>query len=66
MCYVCLPGCDNCKPKFIWCESCGNRAFLLMNECVSCGRKFTEVDKQKAIDDWRKRKAETLEKSDNE
>ena len=55
MCYGCSPGCDNCKPKFMWCRQCGERMPLIMDECIFCGYVFTEEDREQAVEAWKQR-----------
>lgn len=54
MCYAggCHPECDNCKPKYLYCPECGQRCFLVKKTCPSCGRAFTDEDRQEARARW--------------
>lgn len=56
MCYAggCNPECDNCKPKYIFCPTCGAKNFLVRKTCTGCGYAFTEEDREGAREAWRK------------
>lgn len=51
-CYLCVPTCDNCKPKFFECPQCGNRAFFALKECQSCGHVLTQDDCDTGLKAW--------------
>lgn len=58
MAYGCRPTCDNCRPKYIRCPSCGARNFLTLKCCKRCKREFTQEDRDEAVRAW-EREAET-------
>ena len=49
-CYMCLPTCDNCKPKMITCPTCGLPTLLDLPICPKCKQPWP----QEAVDEvWR-------------
>lgn len=53
MCFgSCRVTCDNCKPKFVYCPTCGRKNMLIFKECKKCGERITEEMKEKAIREW--------------
>ena len=53
MCYGgCKQTCESCRPKFVICPVCGNRALLAMNACYKCGAVLSEEVKEKARRKW--------------
>ena len=59
MCFgSCRVTCDNCKPKFIWCDQCGRKNLLVFKRCKQCGAPFTEEMKDAARADWAAKAAE--------
>lgn len=55
MCYAgnCHPECDNCKPKYLWCPTCGTRVFLMRKACPTCGCEFTDEMREEARAKWK-------------
>ncbi|MCI2241668.1 hypothetical protein [Adlercreutzia faecimuris] len=59
MCFgSCRVTCDNCKPKFVWCDQCGRKNLLVFKKCKQCGAPLTEEMKDAARADWAARAAE--------
>ena len=44
-CYMCLPTCDNCRPKMVTCPSCGAMTFIDLATCPSCKQPLTDEAK---------------------
>lgn len=59
-CWVCNPVCDHCKPKFVTCPECDDRCFLSEPTCRSCGHVFTDEEKTRARDMWKKTRDTSL------
>lgn len=55
MCYAgnCHPECDNCKPKYVTCPSCGERTFIARPKCLACGYELTDDDREAGRAEWR-------------
>ncbi|NLP43603.1 MAG: hypothetical protein GX351_03150 [Peptococcaceae bacterium] len=47
--------CERCRPKWMICPSCGNRAFMQLKKCITCGAELPEEAKEKARALWRER-----------
>lgn len=60
MAYGCKTTCDNCRPKYVNCPSCGHRNFLIFEKCSKCKTALPQEIKDQAIDEWNKN-AETRE-----
>ncbi len=53
-CYICLPTCDNCRPKLVECPGCGRSTLIDLDTCPLCKSEITEEARQRAWDAWRK------------
>lgn len=53
MCYGCRPTCEDCKPKFVYCRSCGSKNFLFSKKCKVCSACLTEDMKKEDVMKWR-------------
>ena len=55
MAYGCRTTCDNCRPKYVVCPSCGKKNFLSMNRCTKCHEELTQEMKDAAVLDWQEK-----------
>ena len=51
-CWICLPTCDKCKPKYFNCPNCGGLAFFALDKCPCCGYVPTEDDQNNGLEAW--------------
>ncbi len=57
-CYMCLPTCDNCRPKMVTCPSCGAMTLIDLKTCPLCKQSLTEEAKEQAWAAWRTKHAQ--------
>ena len=57
-CWVCLPGCDKCRPKFFTCPHCGGLAYFSLDKCPVCRNPVSETDREKGLSEWQERHRE--------
>lgn len=55
-CYLCLPTCENCKPKMVTCSKCGTRTLLDLKMCPLCKEPITDEDRERAWKEWMTRR----------
>ena len=55
-CYMCLPTCENCKPKMVVCSNCGARTLMDLKTCPLCKEPIAEADREQAWKEWRERR----------
>ena len=54
MAYGCKATCDNCRPKYVYCDECGTKNFLVLKACKKCGAAITEDARERAVAQWQK------------
>ncbi len=55
---MCLPTCDNCRPKMVTCPSCGAMTLIDLKTCPLCKQSLTEEAKEQAWAAWRTKHAQ--------
>ena len=55
--YMCLPTCDNCRPKMVTCPSCGRMTLIDLETCPLCKQPLTAEAKEQAWEAWRAKHA---------
>ncbi|MCI8452236.1 MAG: hypothetical protein HFJ74_07065 [Eggerthellaceae bacterium] len=56
-CYICLPTCDNCRPKMVTCPACGRPTLIDLERCPLCHEAIPEEARDEAWAAWRAARA---------
>lgn len=53
-CYMCVPTCENCRPKTVVCTSCGLKTLIDLERCPKCQALITQEMRDASYAEWLK------------